>query len=74
MTAQLMNIPLTEEQEIVHMLARAMYVQFSESKFANKPMTPPPFCPEWAYGYADLALRYLGHDEDTIDRLRDDYK
>lgn len=66
------EIPLTESQQVEHMLARRLYRQFCEHR--DKEMMSPPFVPEWAYAYAQLAVTYLGYDGEAIDRLKGDYK
>lgn len=63
---------LTREDEAAAMLARMLYVHFSEHR--EKPPRPAPFAPEWAYDYARIAVSYLGVEDDAIDALREDYK
>lgn len=71
-TAMPAHFVMNEEDEIVSMLARSMYVHFSEHR--HKVPQNPPFATEWAYDYARVALKYLAYDDATIDQLRTDYK
>lgn len=66
------NVPLSDEQTVTHLLARRLYVHYSEHR--NKEPKSPPFVPEWAQAYAELAVTYLGYDTEAIDRLTQDYK
>lgn len=67
-----MEIPMSEEQEIEHMLARLLYVQYSTH--LNKFPKPIPHVPAWGYTYAKTAMAYLGWNEDTLPSLREDYR
>lgn len=72
MSKPVMNLAISEEDEVVAMLARMFYLNHMEHR--TKKATPPPFAPEWAFEYARIAVSYCGFADDTIDSLRDDYK
>jgi hypothetical protein len=67
------DFPLSESQQVVHMLARSFYVHFAEIK-GDTPRSAP-YAPEWAYDYARIAHAYLRpDDEEAAIDLRLDYK
>lgn len=72
MTRPVLGVEIDEENEVVALLARVLYVHFQEHR--NKQPSSAPFAPEWAYDYARLSVRYCGYDDDAVDRLRTDYK
>jgi len=66
-----LNMGISEEDQVVAMLARRFYVHHSEHR--GKTPTSAPFAPEWAYDYARIAVTYCGYDDDTVSRLTSDY-
>lgn len=67
-----MSIEMTIEDECRMALARQFYLHLSTIR--KKFPSPAPFAPEWAYDYADIAINYLGADDEALDVLRIDYK
>lgn len=72
MQGPVIQVELTREDEATAMLARLLYIHFSEHR--GKAPRPAPFAPEWAYDYARIAVGYLGAEDDGIDALREDYR
>ena len=72
MQGPVIQMELTREDEATAMLARLLYIHFSEHR--DKEPRPAPFAPEWAYDYARIAVSYLGAEDDGIDALREDYR
>lgn len=53
------------EDVIVHKLARRMYLRYCEAN-GKRPFRQPGYAPPWALDYAEVAVDFLGYDEDMV--------
>lgn len=65
-------IPLSERDQIEHMLARQFYLHFCEHRKSDPHR--PPYVPAWASTYASIATTYLTWDDESVTDLTGDYK
>lgn len=69
MTSIKSTVEVDEEQAVIALLARALYLNYCQ----KKGFTPNarPYVPAWAIDYANVAVRYLGYDDDAIEALKE---
>lgn len=64
---------MTQYDQAVHYLARQFYLELCRVRNFER-IDPPPYAPRWATEYANIAVSYLGYDDDALDQLARDYK
>lgn len=64
---------MTHFDQAVHYLARQFYLEFCRVRDFPR-VDPPPFTPRWANEYANIAVSYLGYDDEALTQLAKDYK
>lgn len=65
-------IPMAEQDQVEHMLARQFYLHFCEHRKSSP--NKAPHVPAWAQAYAEIAVAHLGYDQSALDTLMRDYK
>ena len=63
------NTEVDEELAVVALLARALYLNYCQVKGYTP--NAKPYVPAWAIDYANVAVLYLGYDDDAIDALKE---